>query len=129
MASSVILVIVIAVTSAVNAGQQHALEAHQRIMASLVASEMLGRVSTDDYGDLLTWNGYTEAVGSMKGLDGLPLPDAYAMIGRNVQVTQEIKSIPEIGVNIQGRTISVRTFDADNRTLAVAELFVPEPGS
>ena len=41
MASGILLVIVVAVTSAITAGQQHAYEAHLRIAASLAAEELL----------------------------------------------------------------------------------------
>src|SRR5262245_1838221 len=60
MATGLLLVVVVAVSTAITAGQQQAYEAHQRIAASLAAEELMGRIAADDYASLLTWNGHTE---------------------------------------------------------------------
>jgi hypothetical protein len=128
-AAGILLVIVIAVTSAITAGQQHALEANRRIAATLAVEELVGRLTTEDYASLPTWNGYAEAVGSMTDMDGGAMPNSFAAIGRDVQVVTELKEIGELDVRVRGRVITVRGVDADNRLLAEVSRFVPEPAS
>src|SRR5262245_10274872 len=84
MAAGILLVVVVSVTSAITAGQQHAYEAQQQISASLAAEEMLGRLSTKTYDSLPTWDGHTEPVGTMTDVAGQPMPSVFASIGRDV---------------------------------------------
>lgn len=118
---------VVAVTSAVMAGQQHALEARQRIAANLAAEELLSRLLTVDYNNLPAWNGYTENVGTMTNVLGQPLPESFATIGRVVEITTSLQSFDDLGVRVLGRTIRVRAFNAEPRFLADVSRFVPEP--
>ena len=127
MAAGILLVIVLAVTSAITAGQQNAYEAHQRIAATLAAEDLMGRLVTKAWDDLSAWNGYTEPVGTMTDVDGQPMPASFEMVGRQAEVTTTIKSISGLGVNIRGRTVMVRSFDADGRILTTVSRFVPEP--
>lgn len=127
MAAGILLVIVLAVTSAITAGQQNAYEAHQRIAATLAAEELMGRLVTEPWDDLSAWSGYTEAVGTMTDIDGQPMPASFGMIGRQAEVTTTLKTISGLGVNIRGRTVTVRSFDTDGRILASVTRFVPEP--
>ena len=129
MASGILLAAVVAVTSAITAGQQHAYEAHQRIAASLAAEELLGRVIIDDYANLMTFNGLTQAVGTMTDVNGSALPQKFDSIGRDVSVINSLEDTGVAGVNIQGRTVRVRAFDANNRVLADISQFIPEPPS
>lgn len=127
MASSILLMIVVAVTGAVSAGQQHAFEAHQRVTGSLAAEELLGRISVLDYAAIGGWNGYVEPVGAMRGLDGAAMPPAFDRLGRRVSVVTETKDLGAIGVLVRGRTIRVTAEDERGRILASLETFVPEP--
>jgi Tfp pilus assembly protein PilV len=127
MASGILLIIVVAVTSAITAGQQHSYEAHQRIAGTLAAEEMLGRLSTISYADLGSWNGYTEAVGTMRDFDNQALPESFDMVGRQVDVTTTLKSVGGLSVIVKGRTVCVRTFDINGRVLAEVNRFFPEP--
>ena len=129
MASGILLGVVVAVTSAITAGQQHAYEAHQRIAATLAAEELLGRVIIDDYANLMTFNGLTQVVGTMTDVNGSPLPQKFDAIGRDVSVVNSLEDTGVAGVNIQGRTVRVRAFDATNRVLAEISQFIPEPPS
>lgn len=129
MANGILLVVVVAVTSAITAGQQNAYEAHQRIAASLAAEEMMGRLITDSYANLPSWNGYTEAVGKMTDVQGKPMPGSFGMVGRDVQVTTGLRTINEVSVTVQGRTVQVRAFNRHNRTLTQLTRFIPEPQS
>jgi Tfp pilus assembly protein PilV len=127
MAAGILLVIVLAVTSAITAGQQNAYEAHQRIAATLAAEELMGRLITEPWDDLSAWNGYTEPVGTMTDIDGQPMPASFKMIGRQAEVTTTLKTISGLGVNVRGRTVDVRAFNAEGRILADLIRFVPEP--
>lgn len=129
MATGLLLMVVVSVTSAITAGQQHAYEAHQRIAASLVAEELMGRVAADDYDQLLTWNGHTEAVGDMTDMAGSPMPSALQMVGRDVRVTIGMQTISGLDVRVRGATVTVRAFNGAGRTLASISRFVPEPQS
>ncbi len=129
MASGILLVIVVAVTSAITAGQQHAFEAHQRIAATLAAEELMGRLTTETYTNLAAWDGYTEAVGAMTDQAGRQMPTSFAAVGREVDVTTTLRTLNGLGVNILGRTVQVRTFDRDDRTLAELTRYIPEPQS
>lgn len=127
MASSILFAVVVAVTSAITAGQQHAYEAHQRIAASLAAEELMGRVIIDNYDNLPTWNGMTEAAGAMTDVNGSTLPEKFNSIGRNVWVMTSLEDTGVAGVHVQGRTVRVRSVDADGRVLAELVQFIPEP--
>jgi hypothetical protein len=129
MAAGILLVIVLAVTSAITAGQQNAYEAHQRIAASLAAEELMGRLVTEPWDDLSAWNGFTEPVGTLTDIDGQPMPSSFDMIGRQAEVTTTLKTISELGVNIRGRTVVIRAFNGEGRILADITRFVPEPPS
>lgn len=129
MAAGILLVVVFAVTSAITAGQQHAYEAHQHIAATLAAEELMGRLVTEPYDDLAGWNGYAEAVGAMTDMDGQPLPQSVAMVGRQVTVTAALRRLEDLGVNVQGREVTVDAVDADGRVLARLTRFIPEPSS
>ena len=129
MAAGILLGIVVAVTSAITAGQQNAFEAHQRIAATLAAEELMGRLGTEPWDNLSGWNGYTEPVGTMTDIGGQPMPLSFNMVGRQAEVTTTLKTLSGLGVNIRGRTVVIRAFDADGRILASVTRFVPEPAS
>src|SRR5262245_42003723 len=108
MAAGILLVVVVSVSSAITAGQQHSSAAHQRIAATLAAEELMGRLTTQPYANLPAWDGYTEAVGAMTDAVGNPMPANFDMIGRNVKVTTSMKNISNLSVDIRGRNVRVR---------------------
>ncbi|MEM7228250.1 MAG: hypothetical protein AAF432_05465 [Planctomycetota bacterium] len=127
MAAGILLGIVVAITSAITAGQQHALEAHMRIAGALAAEDLLSRMTAVSYDDILAWNGYTESAGTMTDVHGQSMPDMFNNIGRSVAVSTDLKNFAELGVKVRGRTIRVHSFDRQNRTLSEIYHFVPEP--
>lgn len=129
MATLILFVIVMSVTAAVTAGQQHAYEAHQRIAGTLAAEDLMGRLANVTYAQLPTWNGYTESVGAVTGVDGQPAPDSFASVGRDVAIVGSTRTVTSEDIVIQGREIRVRSFDSEGRTLADLVRFVPEPQS
>lgn len=130
MAAGVLLAVVVSVTAAITAGQQNSQEAHQRIVAAMAAEELLGRVTSDDYSHLTTWDGRTEAVGQMSDMKGDPMPEAFAAIGRRVWVNSSTVTLStSLGVTVRGATVRVAAFNAAGRTLTDISRFVPEPQS
>ena len=130
MASGILLAVVVSVTAAITAGQQNSQEAHQRIVAAMAAEELLGRVTSDDYSHMTTWNGRTEAVGQMNDMKGNRMPEAFAAIGRQVWVTTSTVTLStSLGVTVRGATVRVAAFNAAGRTLTDISRFVPEPQS
>lgn len=129
MATGLLLGVVIAVTAAISAGQQNALEAHQQIAGALAAEELMGRLATEPYSALASWDGYTEAVGDMSDMHGVPMASTMQMVGRDVHVISGMKAIAAIDVRVRGLTVTVRSFNAQGRTLASLSRFVPEPQS
>ncbi len=129
MAAGVLLGIVVAVTSAVSAGQQNAYEAQRRIAGALAAEELMGRVAVDDYARLPTWNGFTESAGAMLAPGGGALPASMQSVGREVHVISDMKTLSGMDVRVRGQTITVRAFTTDGRTVASMTRFVAEPQS
>lgn len=126
MACGVLLVIVVAVTSAVTAGQQHAYEAHQRIAGTLAAEEWMGRLEALDYHALAPMH-QIEDLGELMDAHGDPFPASFNGIGREAWVTLTYLEIPSPKIQLNGKTIRVRAFDAENRTLAEISRFKTEP--
>ena len=127
MAAGILFAVVVGVTSAVTAGQLHALEARQRIAASLAAEELIGRIITDDYADLPIWHGLNEPVGTLTDGAGDPLPRTFDDIGREVEVVSRMETINDLGVAVRGRQVVVRAFKGNGRTLAEITYFIAEP--
>ncbi len=130
MASGILLIVVVAVTQAVTAGQANAYEAQQRIAATLAAQELMGRVVADQQQiSPLTWNGHNETVGAMTDFNGAPLSDAFNMIGRRVIASKTQITVSGLNVVIDGVTIVVEAFNADGEILASLEHFIPQPAA
>ena len=129
MAAGILLAVVVGVTTAVTAGQLHAFEARQRIAASLAAEELIGRIITEDYADLPTWDGFNEQAGTLTDGADNPMGNTFAAIGREVAVFTELEAINDLGVVVRGRRILVRAFNPNGRTLAQITHFIPEPAS
>jgi hypothetical protein len=126
IASAILLMSVLALTSALAAGQAAAIEEQKLLLGSLAVDDLLSELWSEDYDDLLDYDGVVDSVGAMQTLDGEDYPDAFWMIGRRVEVeTRDIK-VESAGVIVRGRLITVTAFDAD-RDLVSAELFVAEP--
>ena len=138
MASAILFAVVVSVTMAMTSGQQHAQEAKQRIAASIAAEELMGRIvalDIDDsatrkwYDDVSDWNDFREWPGEMVDGNGDDFGPKYRNIGRTVTVLDVSRQVPELSVNVNGKLIQVRAYDASQRTLVELERFVPEPQS
>jgi hypothetical protein len=129
MATGILLMTVMAVSSAITAGQEHALEANQRIAATLAAEELMGRITSAPYNTLANWNGYTEEPGNMTAMNNAPLPEVYGTIGRSVEVIPTLRLVDDVGVKIRGVNIHVTATTSRGRVMSELYHFVPEPQS
>ncbi len=127
MAIGILLMVVMAVTLAVTAGQQHAFEAQQRIAAVIAAEEKMGFLSTQAYSDLMGWNGHDESPGSIVAMDGSAAPGSFDQIGRRVQIHQDLINLPGSDVRVLGRHLRVQVYDRTGEVLVELERFIPEP--
>lgn len=126
IASAILLMAVLALTSALAAGQAAAIEGQKLLLGSLAVDDLLSELWSEDYDDLPSYDGVQDDVGEIATLDGEAYPDSFWMLGRRVEVEdRDIKSA-KTGVIVRGRIVRVIAFDAD-RDLVSAELFVAEP--
>ena len=120
---------VTAITSAIVAGQQHSLEAREKIIASIAAESLLSQLSQEPWETMDSWHGYIEDVGTISDPTGASLDGDWNRIGRNVSVIDSEVLVESLQVYIIGRTIVVNTFASDGRILTTVERFIPEPQS
>jgi hypothetical protein len=118
-----------AITTAIVAGQQHSLEAREKIIASIAAESLMSQLSQEQWETMDSWHGYTEEVGTISDPTGVDLEGDWNRIGRNVSVIDSEIFVESLEVYIIGRTIEVNTFTSDGRILTTVERFIPEPQS
>lgn len=128
IASAVLAIVVLAVGSAVSAGQKSSFEGQKLILASMVADDLLSELRTIPYIQLQAYNGRNEAVGQLKTLSNEAYPDTYWSIGRSVLVEYTQYQEPGLGAIINICRIVVSTFD-ENRIIVQLETFLAEPAS
>ncbi|MFK7958973.1 MAG: hypothetical protein AB8G96_00470 [Phycisphaerales bacterium] len=129
LSTGLVLVIVIALTSAVSAGQMHALDAQKTITGTMVADALMSRLVEVDYADLPTWHAYQEAPGELLDADGNPLDGPYHDVGREVEIVSHFERFADLDVNVRGRIVTVRAYTGSGATLCELERFVPEPST
>ena len=128
IASVVLGMTVLAVCSAVAAGQKTSIEGQKLILGAMVSGDLLSELSSLPYDQLDKLDGTTQGVGAMRTLDGVAYPQTYWMVGRRLSVQEQIVSYPDIGVSIRGVRLVVTAFD-DERDLLSVERFIAEPAS
>ncbi len=114
MASAMLFAGVLAVITAITGGQQRAFEAQRRMEAALIVEELMGEISTSDYGNLAFLAG------------SAPAGPFYAVTTRNVLDDD----LPGLAVRVRGTEMHVRIIPGivdTGVTLAEATLFIPEP--
>ncbi len=126
IASAILLMSVLALTTAIAAGQASAIEGQKLLLGSMAVDDLLSEIWAEPYENLPKYDDTTDPVGSITSLDGEAYPDSFWMLGRRLEVEDlDVKS-DETGVLVRGRILRVTVFDAD-RDLVSAELFVAEP--
>lgn len=120
---------VIAITTAIVSGQQHSIEAREKIVASVAAESLMSQLSKEPWESMYAWHGYTEEVGSITDPSGAELVGDWDLIGRSVSVLDAEILVASLEVYVIGRTIVVSAFTKDGRILSKVERFIPEPQS
>jgi hypothetical protein len=118
---------VASITSAIVAGQQHSLEAREKIVGSVAAESLLSQISQVPWETIDQWHGYVEEVGTITDPTGIPLEGDWNRIGRKATVILDEVQIAPLEVFIVGRTITVSSFTQEGRILSTIERFIPEP--
>jgi len=116
IASAILFAGVLAVISAIMAGQRKAFEAEQQVMATLAAEELLGAIIADQYFDLEgNWGGIR------------PAGDFQAW----VLISETDENLSDLGVLVSGKKVDVRVFPsmADSRIIVELNHFIPGPPS
>jgi len=126
LSAGLLFVIVVAVLSAITAGQQHAYDAQIRIAGSLAADELMGRISSASYNTIGTWNNHVEQIGNMTDKNGAAMPAMFKPIGRTVKVTNKLETLPN-GVKVRGMLVEVSAVDSTGSSVCTLRQFIPEP--
>lgn len=119
---------VLALCSAIAAGQRTSIDGQKRVLAAMAANDLLSELSAEPYADLDKHNGRAENVGELATLDAAEYPVTYWLIGRRLLVEEQIIEDEDLGVAIRGRRLVVTAFD-DERDLLSVERFIAEPAS
>lgn len=120
---------VVAITTAIVAGQQHSIEAREKIVASIAAESLMSQLTQEPWQTMNSWHGYTEEVGTITDPTGADLVGDWDLIGRRVSILDAEILVESLEVYIIGRTIEVSAFTEDGRILSTVERFIPEPQS
>jgi type II secretory pathway pseudopilin PulG len=114
IASAILFAGVLAVISAIMAGQRKAFEAEQQVMATLAAEELMGHIATSDYDELsVLWSGLK------------PAGDFYAFVA----IDPVDEDLSDLGVVVSGKTVNIGVFPSTTDTRVIVELhhFIPAP--
>lgn len=146
VASSILLVIVLAVSHAVTAGQQHGdaalSDSRAAALAEATLDEVLALPYTDPDGDTTEgpdtgettrdtfdaiddFDGWTEAAGSITDPSGTDWPDTYQTLSREVSATYGSVTIASLGGTTTGIDLIVTVTDAAGREFTITR-FIPE---
>lgn len=126
LASATLAMLVLAVAAAVSSAQSSTMAGQKRIMATIVADDLVNELTSLKYKDLDPWDGVQQKVGALKTIDKGVYPKSYGWLGRRVSVTKESITEAGLAVTVVGKRIVVTAFD-DRRDLASVEVFIPEP--
>ena len=114
MASAILFASVLAVISAIMAGQQEAIDAQRRMQAALAADDLMGKIATTAYNDLI-------GIAPMQ-----PAGSFLALTNSNV-VNEDP---PGLGIRVHGTHVHVEIVPSMAELgviLAEADLFIPDP--
>lgn len=126
MASAVLASVVLAVAAGMGASQAVAFDGQKRMLASIAANDMMSELATVPYSELLTWNGLSQAVGSMETVDGASYPSTFWSLGRSVEVVVTTMNDGDLGAPVVGAMVTVQVVD-ESAVMSEVSLFVAEP--
>ncbi len=140
---------VAALTQAIVSGQSHTYEAMHASRAISLAEAMIDEVLSKPYDDPDSditagpdtgetdrslfdcsddYDGYTEAVGAVLDQTLTAYPELYQNFGRSVTVDYVTESLPDLGGDHNGMSVTVTVTDSNGRTWTVSR-FLQEPAS
>jgi MSHA pilin protein MshD len=140
---------VAALTQAVVSGQAHTYEAMHASRAITLAETMIDEVLSKPYDDPDSditagpdagettrdlfdcaddYDGYTEAAGAVLDQTLAVCPELYQNFGRTVTVDYTTESLPDLGGDHDGMTVTVTVTDTHGRNWSVSR-FIQEPAS
>lgn len=128
LASAILLITVLALTSAIAAGQAASLVSQKLFLGAMVIDDLLSELSGVPYDDLPDFDELVQNPGALETVDGAPYPQAYWPVGRRVEVLDVTIKESASGAIIRGRSVTVFAFD-DTGELCSATLFIAEPAS
>ena len=116
IASAILFAGVLAVISAIMAGQRKAFEAEQQVMATLAAEELMGAIIADEYVNLAANWGGLKAAGEFQAI---------------VSILPAEEDLSSLGVLVDGKNVEVKVFPGMTDTRIIVELnhFIPGPPS
>jgi type II secretory pathway pseudopilin PulG len=116
IASAILFAGVLAVISAIMAGQRKAFEAEQQVMATLAAEELMGAIIADEYVNLAANWGGLKAAGEFLAI---------------VTIQSAEEDLSSLGVLVDGKNVEVKVFPGMTDTRIIVELnhFIPGPPS
>lgn len=138
---------VAALTQAVVSGQSHTYEAMHASRAIALAEAMIDEVLSKPYddpdGDVTAgpdsgennrtkfdcaddYDGYTEDIGDVVDQSLTAYPDLYSNFGRSVTVDYVTESLPDLGGDHAGMSVTVTVTDTHGRTWTISR-FIQEP--
>ena len=82
MAAALMSMVVLAVASGITTAQQVSYEGQKRILASMVADDLMLELSTVPYLFMQDYNGLSQSLGEMESLDGQVYPKTFRALGR-----------------------------------------------
>lgn len=126
MAAALMSMVVLAVASGITTAQQVSYEGQKRILASMVAEDLMLELSTVPYLLMQDYNGLNQEVGALASLDGQAYPSTFRALGRYATVVPVTYDEPTLGVTIRGLNISVTVRDAFVDILTI-QTFIAEP--
>ncbi|MFG0329980.1 MAG: hypothetical protein ACF8PN_08790 [Phycisphaerales bacterium] len=129
IASVILLTAVMATSMALTSSHGHAQEFQDRVQAALAAEALMAQILANDYATLPSYDNHNEDPGAMTTQSGAAYPETYARVGRKAQVVEKMYEFPGLGVKVNGREVTVASYDAEGRTIIELVRFVPEPAS
>ncbi len=114
MASAILFASVLAVISAIMAGQEEAIEAQRRMQAALAADDLMGQIATMD----------------SAALDGLGSSQPAGSFLANISTATLNEDLPDLDIRVHGTHVHVQIVPSMAElgvVLAEADLFIPDP--
>jgi prepilin-type N-terminal cleavage/methylation domain-containing protein len=124
VASVVLAASVTAIFSALNSGQKQMSDSSLAKLATGLGEEMMERILalpyTDPNNGMASYNGYSEAAGTVKDANGNLLPSNYQVFSLSVSALSSTQTVSALGGSIAGLQINVTVKDGRGRPWTVS---------